>query len=349
MLEPTTILIVTIVAIVLSLSFAFTNGFHDASSILATMIACGAASPKQAVALASTMVMAGAVVSGSAVALTIESLVQLDISTAFVYVLTAAALAAVIWNVITWRFGLPSSSTQALVGGLLGATIISSGVDRILWGFDELVGPNHHIVGVVKILFFLIWSILIGLSVGYLTQRLARFLLRNAKKNVNRPIRRVQWLTAGLLAFSYGSNDSQKQMGIIILILISGGYVTTMDIPLWVRILCGAVMVVGVIGGGWPIMKTLGRRIFPIDPIHSLDSQIASSSSILTCTLVGAPVSSTQVVASSVMGVGAADNPKMLQWSVGKNMLIAWLLTIPAAMALSMVLYYPLHWLLLSG
>jgi PiT family inorganic phosphate transporter len=229
---------------------------------------------------------------------------------------------------------------------MLGATIAAGGFGGIFWGFDELVGPDHMLAGVTKVVIFLVWSILMGLSVGYLFQRFASGLLRNAKKSVNKSIKRMQLFTAGLLAFSYGTNDSQKQMGLIVLILISGGYVTTMDIPLWVRILCGAVMLLGVLGGGWRIVKTIGRRIYPIEPIHSLDSQLASTSSILLSTWAGAPVSSTQIVATSVMGVGAADNPKMLQWSVGKDMAIAWLLTIPAAMALSMVLYFPLNWLL---
>jgi len=179
-----------------------------------------------------------------------------------------------------------------------------------------------------------------------LFQRLASGLLRNAKRSVNKSIKKMQWFTAGLLAFSYGTNDSQKQMGLIVLILISGGYVTSLDIPLWVRVMCGAVMLLGVLGGGWRIVKTIGRRIYPIEPIHSLDSQLSSTSSILFSTWAGAPVSSTQIVATSVMGVGAADNPKMLQWSVGKEMIVAWLLTIPAVMVLSMVLYFPLDWLL---
>jgi PiT family inorganic phosphate transporter len=345
-ITETAILIVAMVVIILSLTFAFTNGFHDASAIIATLIACGAASPRGAVLLASSMVMLGALVGGSAVAFTIEGLIQMSIGHDLIVLLAAAVLGGIIWNLITWKYGLPSSSTQALVGGMLGATIAAGGFGGIFWGFDELVGPNHMLAGVTKVVIFLIWSILMGLSVGYLFQRFASGLLRNAKKSVNKSIKRMQWFTAGLLAFSYGTNDSQKQMGLIVLILISGGYVTTMDIPLWVRILCGAVMLLGVLGGGWRIVKTIGRRIYPIEPIHSLDSQLASTSSILLSTWAGAPVSSTQIVATSVMGVGAADNPKMLQWSVGKDMVIAWLLTIPAAMALSMVLYFPLNWLL---
>jgi PiT family inorganic phosphate transporter len=344
--DATILLLVTVIAIILALLFAFTNGFHDASAIMATMIACGAASPRRAVLLASSMVLLGALIGGSAVAFTIEGLVDENVGEGFLSVMIAAALGAIIWNLVTWRYGLPSSSTQALVGGLLGATIAAMGLGGIHWGLDELSGPQHEMTGVMKVVIFLFWSILMGLSAGYLFQKLSSLSLRNSNKSVNGKLRRAQWVTASMLALSYGANDSQKQMGLIVIILISGGFAATFDIPLWVRLLCAAVMLAGVLGGGWRIVKTIGRRIFPIEPIHSFDSHLASTSSIVLSTLAGAPVSSTQVIASSVMGVGAADNPKMLQWSVGKDMIIAWILTIPAAMVFSMVLYYPISWLL---
>lgn len=348
MLSATSILIVTLVAIFLVLLFSFTNGFHDASSIVATLIACRAATPKSAVILATIMVMLGAAIGGSAVAFTIEGLVNLNARSTFVYVFMVSVLAAVSWNLLTWRFGLPSSSTQALIGGLLGATIVSEGFGGVNWGFEELFGPTHTLAGITKIIIFLLWSVLLGLAMGFIVQRCARFLLRNAKRRANRWIKRAQWATASLLALSYGANDSQKQMGIIVLLLLAGGYIAATDVPFWVRMLCGAAMMIGIIGGGWRIMKTLGGRLYPIEPIHSLDSQIASTTSILSSTLAGAPISSTQVVASSVLGVGAADNPKMLNWSIGRDMIVAWLLTIPVAMAISMIIYYPIH-LLLTG
>ena len=348
-MDATVLLIITIIAIILALAFAFTNGFHDASAIIATMVSCGAASPRSAVLLASSMVMAGALIGGSAVAFTIESLVLMEAGANLVYTLIAAVLGATIWNLITWKYGLPSSSTQALVGGLLGATIAASGLNSIDWGLDDLLGSQHGLSGVTKIIVFLFWSITMGLSTGYLLHKFSTLALRNSNKKVNRKLKKAQWVTASLLAFSYGANDSQKQMGLIVLILVSGGFAVGLDIPLWVRVLCGAVMLLGILGGGWRIVKTIGRRIYPIEALHSLDSHLASTSSIVLSTLAGAPVSSTQVVASSVMGVGAADNPKMLQWSVGKDMVVAWLLTIPAAMALSMIIYYPLHLLLMNA
>jgi len=345
-MDATLLLIIAVIAIVLTLAFAFTNGFHDASAIIATIISCGAATPRKAILLASSMVMVGALIGGSAVAFTIEGLVHMEAGPDLISTIIAAVLGAIIWNLLTWRYGLPSSSTQALIGGLLGATIAASGLGEVHWGIEELVDGRHELVGVVKVIVFLFWSILMGLSTGYLFQRMSSTLLRNSKKTVNRGLRRAQWVTAGLLAFSYGANDSQKQMGLIVMILLSAGLTVDLEIPLWVRVICGAVMLMGILGGGWRIVKTIGRRIFPIEPLHSFDSHLASTSSIALSTLAGAPVSSTQVVASSVMGVGAADNPKMLQWSVGKNMVTAWILTIPAAIIFSMILYYPLHWLL---
>jgi len=347
--DATVLLLITVVAIVLALVFAFTNGFHDASAIIATMVSCGAATPRAAVLLASSMVMIGALIGGSAVAYTIESLVLMEAGANVVYMLIAAVLGAIIWNVLTWKLGLPSSSTQALIGGLLGATIAASGLGSVHWGLDDLLGEGHGLSGVTKVVVFLFWSILMGLAAGYLFHKFSSFALRNANRKVNNSLKRAQWVTASLLAFSYGANDSQKQMGLIVLILVSGGVATGLDIPLWVRVLCGAVMLTGILGGGWRIVKTIGRRIYPIEALHSFDSQLASTSSIALSTLAGAPVSSTQVVASSVMGVGAADNPKMLQWTVGKDMVVAWLLTIPAAMALSMVIYLPLHLLLMNA
>ena len=345
MIELTALLLVATFAVAVSLFFTFTNGFHDASSIVATQIACGAASPRAAVINAAIFGMAGAIIGGSAVAYTIQGIVDLEVGEELIIVIAAAVLGASAWNIFTWWIGLPSSSTHALIGGLIGAAIASSGIERINWGVAELVEPPHELVGLMKVFLFLFVSILIGLAGGFAVQRGSRILLRNADRKMNRPIKRSQWIVTSLLAFSHGSNDTQKQIGLIALILFAGGYIETLGIPLWVRIACGAMMLAGTVGGGWKIMKTLGRKIFPLEPIHGLNSQISSASSILISTVAGAPISTTQVVASSVMGVGAAENAKMVQWSVGKDMLIAWLMTIPVAALLSAGTYFLLNWL----
>jgi PiT family inorganic phosphate transporter len=341
------VLLIASAIILVSLLFAFTNGIHDASSMVATPIACGAMSPKAAVIYASALGFAGALLGGSAVAHTVSSIITLPTDRDLLPVLLAAVLSATIWNLVTWKLRLPSSSTHALVGGMIGAAVAAGGSESVLWGWGELTGPGHVMVGLSKVLVFLIASIVLGFGLGFFMQIITHQVLKNATKKANGPIRKTQMLTAAVLAFGHGANDAQKQMGIMALALVASGYAAASEgIPLWVRVATGIMMGVGTLGGGWGIMKTIGRGIFKLEPIHSLDSQVASSSSLVASTLVGAPVSSTQVVASSIIGVGAAENARMVQWSVGKEILAAFLLTIPAAMALSALLYYTLAWML---
>ncbi len=339
------VLLLVAAVVLVSLFFAFTNGIHDASSIVATPIACGALSPRMAVLFAGAVGFAGALLGGSAVANTIGGLVTHATDEGLVTLLLAAVLAASIWNLITWRLRLPSSSTHALIGGLIGAAVAASGTGSVRWGWDELVGPAHHLVGLAKVIAFLIASIVLGLVLGFLIHKASTALMRGASRKVNGPIRRTQLMTAAIVAFGHGANDTQKQMGVMVLALAAGGYVASpAGIPLWVRASAGFMLALGTVGGGWGIMRTIGRRIFKLEPIHSLDSQVATSVSLIGSTLAGAPVSSTQVVAASIVGVGAAENARMVQWSVGKEIMAAFLLTIPAAIALSVVLYYVLAW-----
>jgi PiT family inorganic phosphate transporter len=320
-----------------ALFFAFTNGFQDSSATVATMVASRAASPRTGVLYSAAFGFLGAVLGGSAVAFTVEGLVSIPPDALFVYVLFAAVVSAASWNLITWWFGLPSSSTHALIGGLIGGGVAGAGTYSISWGWEELL--SGQLTGLTKVLVFLLLSVVIGFLGGYAIKKASAVLLRNAKKKINRPIMRVQYLTTAVLSFAHGANDGQKQMGVIVMALLSAGAISTQEVPLWVRLLCAAAIALGTIGGGWKIMKTLGRRIFPIKPIDSLDSQLTSSGTILLATAAGAPISSTQVVASSIMGVGAGERAKMVQWSVGKHMAISWLLTIPASAVLSALVF----------
>lgn len=320
-----------------ALIFAFTNGFQDASATVATMVACRAASPKASVLHSATFGFLGAILGGSAVAFTIQGLVTVPDQRVLLYVFLAATLSAATWNLITWWFGLPSSSTHALVGGLVGAGVAGTGTDSINWGTSELLAGE--LAGLTKVILLLVLSVAIGFLAGYLMKKTSLMVLRNAKRSINGPIRRSQYLTTAVLSFSHGANDGQKQMGIMTVALLAGGMIDVQEIPPEVRLLTALAIALGTLGGGWKIMKTLGRKIYPIKPIDSLDSQIASAATILTSTGVGAPVSSTQVVASSVMGVGAGERVRMVQWSVGKHMVISWLLTIPASMCLSALMF----------
>ncbi len=325
-------------ALVLAIIFAVSNGFNDASATVATMIACGAASPQGAVVLAAICGFAGAMLGGTAVALTMIGLLSIPLGNGLVYVVFAALAGAVAWNLVCSIRGIPSSSTHALVGGLVGAGIMANGLDRVNWGISKLLSAGE-MTGITKVVIFLFLSVGIGFVGGYVMLKSTKVLLRNAKRSIDRPLRMSQYITSGLLAFSHGANDAQKAMGMMVLVIASVGWTTGMSVPIWIMIACAAAMTVGTLGGGWRIIKTLGRKIFHIRPIHSFDSQVSSTAAILISTIAGAPVSSSQTVGSSVIGVGAADNARMVQWSVGWQMVISWLLTIPMAAVISGLIY----------
>jgi inorganic phosphate transporter, PiT family len=330
--------VVAIAALVLALVFSFTNGFHDASSTVATMIACGAAPPRRAVVLSAIWGFAGAMLGGTAVALTLLGLLSITVNNTMVYVIFAALVGAVAWNLVTFIKGIPSSSTHALVGGLIGAGVAAAGLDHINWGLNELLSQGQ-VVGITKVVIFLFLSVGIGFVGGFLMLKLTKVLFRNAKRTINRPLMLSQYLTSGLLSFSHGANDAQKAMGMMVLVIASAGWAPDTSIPLWVMLAAAGAMTVGALGGGWKIMATLGRRIYRIRPVHSFDSQVASTTAILISTAAGAPVSSTHAVASSIIGVGAADNARMVGWKVGRDMVISWLLTMPLTAVISGLIY----------
>jgi len=328
-----------VLTILLALAFVFTNGFQDASSIAATFIASRSATPRTGIILVAVMSLLGAVLGGSAVAFTLTGLVSLPSPDMEVTVLFVALVTAIAWNIITWKFGMPSSSTHSLIGGLAGGGIAAAGTGSVFWGVSELLGPAHELAGFVKILFFFLISVIIGFAGSYLMHRTSALLLRNARRTANRTIIGLNWCAAAAMAFTNGANDPQKQMGMIAMVLFAAGLSATADVPLWARCACAVLIALGTISGGWRIMNTLGRRIFRIEPIHSFDSQFFSASSLALSTLAGAPVSSTQVITMSVLGVGAAENPRKVKWDVGKHILVAMLVTIPLTMAIAAVMY----------
>ena len=330
---------IAIITVLLAFAFTFTNGFQDASAIAATFIASRSATPKSGILFIAGVALMGAILGGSAVAFTISGLLILPSPDQTLLVLLIALLTATIWNIITWKFGLPSSSTHSLIGGLIGGGIAAAGVSSIYWGLEELINPPFEVTGLVKILIFFVVSIVIGFVGSYLMHKCTGILLRNAQRTINRPIVFFNWCAAAVMAFSNGANDSQKQLGIIALALFTAGLSTAAEIPFWARAGCAILIALGTMSGGWRIMNTLGRRIFKIEPIHSFDSQVFSSSSIAISTLAGAPVSSTQIITMSVIGVGAAENPRKVKWSVGTHILIAMIFTIPVTMVISAVIY----------
>jgi len=333
------ITIILFLVISIGLVFALSNGLHDASSVVATFINCGAATPKQAIGIASVFGLLGAVFGGNAVADTISKLIDLPAQTTLLAILFTAILGATIWNLITWKLGLPSSSTHALIGGIIGAVIVSSGYQHIIWGWSELIGANHKITGIVKIVAALIISPLLGFALAFILEKVTKLFLRNAKFSINKWLNRVQWVIVACLSYSHGANDTQKVIGILTLALAAGGGVAMQTAPLWVRVCGGLVMFMGTMLGGWSIMKTIGRGIFNIRPIHSVNSQLASAGSVFVATLIGAPVSTTHVVVGSVMGVGAADEYRMVHWGIVKEIIIAWFITIPLSALVSALIY----------
>jgi PiT family inorganic phosphate transporter len=327
-----TVLVLSVICVVMVVLFDYTNGFHDASNIVATVIASRAMTPVQAVAIVATFEFLGPILGGTAVANTIGKFVNVSdlAQTNAMVVILAGILAAITWNLATWYFGIPSSSSHALVGGLAGAVIVAAGPSYVVWGFSELV-THHHITGVTKVLIGLIISPLIGFWVGFALHRLAGFLLRGARPVANKYLRRTQWATSAFLAFSHGANDAQKSMGIITMVLVLGGHLEKFAVPFWVILTCATAITLGILSGGWRIVRTVGFGIYKVRPLHALDAQLTSASVIYLASVLGAPVSTTHVVSSSIMGIGASERPKAVRWAKAQEIVSTWLVTIPGA------------------
>jgi inorganic phosphate transporter, PiT family len=303
----------------LALVFSFFNGFHDSSNIVATIISSRAMSARMALLLTAFSEFAGAIVFGlgtAAVAqtigkgLVIASEIQLQ-------TLMAALAGAIIWSIVTWLVGIPSSSSHTLIGGLIGAAWAQAGTGSI------------EISGLVKVLLALFLSPVIGAVAGYLLTKLAFFLTCNASMRVNTFFKNAQILTGMGLAFSHGSNDPQKTMGIMALGLLIAGITKRFELPWYVVVSAAAAASLGTAIGGWRLIKTIGARFYKIRPVHGFSSQVSSALVILGAALIGGPVSTTQVISSAVLGAGSAERINMVRWGVVGQMLVAWLLTIP--------------------
>ena len=330
-----------VVGIAMALAFAFTNGVHDAANAIATLVATRAARPGSAVALAAVGNVLGPLLLGTAVANTIAGIVTVS-SNEVIPVLGAALTGAVAWNGVTWWRGLPSSSGHALLGGLVGAALATGGADAVNWGgFDGL-----HPVGVLGVTVVLTISPMLGFVAGLVADRSARRGARRATRRVRGPVRAGQWVMSEGLALTHGANDAQKAVGVVALLLVAGGELPHLESPTWVELACGVALTLGTAVGGWPIVRTLGRRITLIRPIDALASQAGSTVILLGASVIGAPVSTTQIVASSVVGVGGGRRRwRHVRWRVVGAMLLAWLVTVPATAAFAVVALVPWRWL----
>lgn len=315
--------------IVLALLSSFLNGVHDSSNVVATMIFSRALSPRIALGVTAVAEFLGPLIFGVAVAETIgkDIVVAGSIN---IQVILATLVSAILWNLLTWYLGLPSSSSHALVGGFVGAVVMGAGWQAI------------QIQGMGKILIALFASPIIGFVFGFVILKLIFVLSWSATPRINDLFRRGQLFSAIALAFSHGANDGSKTMGIITLALIIDGYLKVFTVPVWVILICAGAMALGTSLGGMRLIRTVGGKFYTIRPVDGFASQLASAAVILTASLFGGPVSTTQVVSSAIMGVGAAERVNKVRWGVAQEIAAAWLLTIPATALFAAGIYWAL-------
>lgn len=326
------ILLLTVLIVIFAVVFDFINGFHDTANSIATAVSTKALTPRRAILLAAIMNFVGAMAfTGVAKTITKDIVDPFALDNGSVVIL-AALLAAITWNLLTWYYGIPSSSSHALIGSIAGAAIAGA-------GFAAL---NYS--GFLAILQALIFSPILALVAGYLMYSIFKVVFKNHNlTKTNRNFRLVQIATAALQSFSHGTNDAQKAMGIITMALIVNNYQTSDDVQLWVQVTCALAMALGTSVGGWRIIKTVGGKIMKIRPVNGVAADLTGAAVIFGATLIHLPVSTTHVISSSIMGVGAAHRVKGVQWGTAKTMLITWLITMPISALLAAMFYFLLN------
>ena len=319
----------------LAVCFDYINGFHDTANAIATSVATRAIKPEYAILLSATANFVGAIVLGTAVASTIgsgivqDNLVLGNGST----VLVAALLGAIAWNLITWRLSIPSSSSHALIGGLIGAAWASAGGGAVQWGTFA-----------TKILVPLFSSPILGLVIGFgLMVLILNVFVRANPRRMNDRFRKLQIVSASYMALAHGSNDAQKTMGIMTLALFSAGSIHNKVVPIPVILIAATAMSFGTAAGGWRIMKTMGQRVVKLDPVHGFAAETTAASIIMVASHFGMPVSTTHVISTAIMGVGTSDRIKAVRWGIARGIVTAWILTIPAAAIIAGTAYLVLH------
>jgi PiT family inorganic phosphate transporter len=326
--------IILLTGIVVVIIYSFTNGFHDAADMIATAIASMSMSAQTAIIIVTFFTFAGPIIGGVAVADTIGGFV--DIKGQPVHIAQSIAIAAVLtaisYNLITWKLGLPTSSSNSLTSGLVGAGICAMGNNHIHWGVSALA--HGHIEGFMKIIVGIIFSPLAGFIVGFFLIKILLKLLGYLSIKSKKLLIATQYLTVSWLALSHGTNDAQKGMGVLAMLLFASGVYPVFHVPLWVIILCASSITLGTLFGGWTIIKTVGYGIYKVHLIHSIADQLGSAFIILSSSLIGAPTSTTQVVTTTLMGVGAGQRPGHVRWMMAKSIVSGWLLNIPVCIFL---------------
>jgi inorganic phosphate transporter, PiT family len=321
-----------LVLIVVAVAFDFINGFHDAANAIATVVSTRVLTPRVAVYWAATFNFLAVFVFGTAVAHTIgQGIIHLAVMDS--WVILAALLGAIIWNLITWRSGLPSSSSHALVGGLVGAGFAKAGLGALVWS------------GITKTLLFIVVAPLLGLFLGFVCMLALAWSFRRATpRSIDRLFRRGQLLSAALYSLGHGGNDAQKTAGIIFGILAAAQMIEpNAHIPFWVLLLCHLAMGLGTALGGWRIVKTMGMRITKLKPVGGFAAETAGAITLALNSIAGIPVSTTHVITGAIVGVGATTKLSSVRWGVARRIIWAWVLTIPAAASIAMTTWYVLY------
>jgi inorganic phosphate transporter, PiT family len=324
MLDVTLIMLVLVV--VAALAFDYINGFHDTANAIATCVSTRALSVRNAIIMAGVLNFAGAMISTKVAGTIGKGIVNAADITQMVVL--AGILGAIIWNLITWYFGLPSSSSHAIIGGLMGAVIAHSGADSLKWA------------GLEKIVLALVISPIIGTLIGLIFMIIILWTVRKgAPDTLNRNFRKMQVGSAALMAFSHGTADAQKSMGVITMALVSYGALATFVVPTWVKLACAIAMGLGTAAGGWRIIKTVGKDFVKLTPVNGFVVETASAAVILGASSIGMPVSTTHVITSTILGVGLSKRITAVNWTVAGRILVAWVLTIPAAALVAFLTY----------
>ena len=321
MVEP-----LLIIFIAIALLFDFLNGFHDSANVVATTIASGAMSPRIALSISALTNFIGPFLFGVAVATTIGTEVVTE-EAVTVPTAMAALLSAIIWNLITWWFGIPSSSSHALIGGFVGAALIGFGISAI------------QIDGLTKVLLALFLSPILGFIFGYIILAFILWIGRRFSPRVNEVFRKGQWITTITLGLSHGTNDAQKTMGIMTFGLVAFGVLSEFEVPTWVIAASAGAIALGTAFGGWRLIKTMGAGFYRIRAVHAFSSQVAGTAVILGAAILGGPVSTTQVISSTIVGAGSAERVNMVRWGLAGQIAMAWIVTIPTTMLLGGLFY----------
>jgi PiT family inorganic phosphate transporter len=327
--EGFTALLLAVLA--LAVLFDYINGFHDTANAIATSVSTRALSPRLAIAMSAVANFAGAF-TGTAVAKTIGAGLITPQAEGGV-VVAAALVGAIVWNLLTWRLGIPSSSSHALIGGLLGASAMAVGFDA--WKIDGILG---------KVILPLVGSPIAGFAIGFVLMVVIFNVFRRAHpKTMNDRFRRLQVLSAAYMAFSHGSNDAQKTMGVMTLALVSAGVLTEFKVPLWVILLAASAISLGTAAGGWRIIRTMGTKVVKLDPVHGFAAETTAATIIFGASTLGMPVSTTHVISSAILGVGSSDRFNAVHWGVARRIGIAWVLTLPSSGAVAALAYLVLR------